>query len=290
VLAGNTPSRWRWRLADSIVFSKIKAALGGRVKIHISGGAPLNRELLDWYASIGIRIYEGYGLTETSPVIALNNPKFYRPGSVGRVLKSVQVRMAFDNEILVKGPSVFKGYWNLSAETATAFEDEWFRTGDVGRVDEDGFLYITDRKKDLVKTSGGKFIAPQGIEGKLKVNVLIAEAAIVAERRRFPSAVLAPHFPELENWAKLNGIPFSSREELTANPQVFALYQGLVDEVNRDLAQFEKIKKFILVSDEFSIANGALTPTMKLKRRFIEERYRKELDELYADMATLKAG
>jgi long-chain acyl-CoA synthetase len=160
----------------------------------------------------------------------------------------------------------------------------------VGRVDEDGFLYITDRKKDLVKTSGGKFIAPQVIEGKLKVNVLIAEAAIVADRRRFPSAVLAPHFPALEDWAKLNGVPFSSREELIADPRVFALYQGLVDEVNRDLAQFEKIKKFILVPDEFSIANGALTPTMKLKRRYIEERYRKELDELYADTAALRAG
>ena len=290
VLAGKTPSGWRWQVADHLVFSKVKKALGGRVDIHISGGAPLNRELLDWYASIGIRIFEGYGLTETSPVVALNNPQFFRPGSVGRVLKNVQVRIGQDDEILVKGSSVFKGYWNLPAETANAFEDEWFRTGDVGRVDEDGFLFITDRKKDLVKTSGGKFIAPQVIEGKLKVNVLIAEAAILADRRRFPSAVLAPHFPALEDWAKANGVPFGSREELLANPQVVALYQGLVDEVNRDLAQFEKVKRFILVPDEFSIANGALTPTMKLKRRFIEERYRKQLDELYADKTALRAG
>jgi long-chain acyl-CoA synthetase len=290
VLAGERPGSLRWRLADRLVFSKIKGALGGRVEIYISGGAPLNQDLIEWYAGLGVRIFEGYGLTETSPVIALNNPRHYRAGSVGRVLKNVEVRIAPDDEILVKGPSVFKGYWNLPAETEAAFDAGWFRTGDVGRVDDEGFLYITDRKKDLIKTSGGKFLAPQPIEAKLKANDLVGEAALIADRRRFPSAIIAPNFPALEEWARLNRVPFGSREELIAQPQVFALYDGLVTELNRNLAQFEKIKKFILVSDEFSIANGALTPTMKLKRRFVEERYRRELDELYRTMEPLKAS
>jgi long-chain acyl-CoA synthetase len=290
VLAGKTPARLSWKLADKLFFSKVKAALGGRGEIYISGGAPLSREMLDWYASIGIRIYEGYGLTETSPVIALNNPRHFRPGTVGPVLKNVQVRLAEDNEILVKGPSVFKGYWGLPNETEAALHDGWFHTGDVGHVDEEGFLRITDRKKDLIKTSGGKFIAPQVLEGKLKAEVLIAEVAIVADQRKFPSAVIAPSFPALEDWARSHDVSFASRDELVAHPRVVALYEGLIAAVNRDLAQFEKIKKFILVTDEFSIASGALTPTMKLKRRFIEERYRKEIDELYATAEVLKAG
>jgi long-chain acyl-CoA synthetase len=281
VLAGKTPTDLQWRLADKLFYSKVKAALGGRVKIFISGGAPLGRGTLDWFASIGIRIYEGYGLTETSPVVALNNPQCFRPGSVGRVLANVQVRIADDNEILVNAPSVFKGYWNLPAETAKVFEGEWFHTGDVGNLDEDGFLFITDRKRDLIKTSGGKFIAPQPIEGKLKANALVAEAAVLADKRKFASAIIAPNFDALEYWARQNRVAYGSREELIANAQVFSLFEDVIADVNKNLAQFEKIKKFILVADVFSIANNALTPTMKLKRRFIEERYRKQIDELY---------
>jgi len=291
VLAGKTPTALQWRLADKIFYSKVKGALGGRVEMFASGGAPLSRDTLDWYASMGMRINEGYGLTETSPVIALNNPNFFRPGSVGRVLKNVQVRIAEDGEILVKGPSVFKGYWNMPEETAKVFEDGWFRTGDVGHVDEDGFLFITDRKKDLIKTSGGKFIAPQPIEGKLKASALVAEAAVIADKRKFASAVIAPNFDALEYWARQNRVTFQSREELVANAQVFALFEDVIADVNRNLAQYEKIKKFLLVADEFSIANNALTPTMKLKRRFIEERYRKQVDELYeGDAKILKAS
>jgi long-chain acyl-CoA synthetase len=285
VLAGEMPTSIRWRLANRLLFSKIKAALGGRMEIFISGGAPLSRDLIDWYGCIGIRIYEGYGLTETSPVIALNNPNCARPGSVGPVLKNVQVRIAPDGEILVKGPSVFKGYWNMPEETAKAFEDGWFHTGDVGEVDEEGFLFVTDRKKDLIKTSGGKFIAPQPIEGRLKANALVGEAAIIGDRRKFPSVVLAPNFPELEEWAKQRKLQWNSRDDLIAHPQVCALYQEIVEDINKDLARYEKLKKLLLVADEFSIANGALTPTMKLKRRFIEERYRGKLDELYAEEA-----
>jgi long-chain acyl-CoA synthetase len=292
VLAGKKPTDLQWRLADKVFYSKVKAALGGRVKVFISGGAPLSRDTLDWYASMGMRINEGYGLTETSPVIALNSPEHFRPGSVGRILKNVQVRIAEDGEILVSGPSVFKGYWNMPVETANVFEGDWFHTGDVGHLDEDGFLFITDRKKDLIKTSGGKFIAPQPIEGKLKANALVAEAAVIADRRKFASAVIAPNFDALEYWARQNRVTFATRQDLVANAQVFALFEDVIADVNRNLAQFEKIKKFIVVADEFSIANNALTPTMKLKRRFIEERYRRQVDELYeADsQAALKAG
>jgi long-chain acyl-CoA synthetase len=290
IFAGGVPTDWQWRAANAIFFSKVRAALGGRVEFFISGGAPLGRDLLDWYASIGIRIHEGYGLTETSPLVALNTARFYRPGSVGRVLKNVEVQIAPDNEILVKAPSVFKGYWNMPQETETAFEGDWFHTGDVGHLDGDGFLYVTDRKKDLIKTSGGKFIAPQPIESKLKTNTLIAEVAIIADRRKFPSAVIAPDFTALEYWAAQNRIAFETREQLVGNDQVFKLYEEALAEVNRELAQFERIKKFIIVAEEFSIAGGTLTPTMKLKRRIVEERYRQRLDELYNNEAKAKAG
>ena len=291
VLAGKTPAALQWRLADRVFFSKVRAVLGGRVKLFASGGALLSRDVLDWYASIGIPIYEGYGLTETSPIIAVNNFKSCRFGSVGPVIENVEIRIAVDGEILVKGPSIFKGYWNMPKETASAFEGEWFHTGDVGHLDAEGFLYITDRKKDLIKTSGGKFIAPQPIECKLKASPLVEEAAIMADRRKFASAIIVPSFPALEDWAAVNRVAFASREELIATPEVFALYESIVSGVNEDLAQFEKIKKFIIVSDEFSMANGALTPTMKLKRRYIEQRYSKELDELYnSETEVLRAG
>ena len=283
VLAGKMPTAFRWRLADKLFFSKVRAALGGRVELAVSGAAPLSRAVLDWYAAIGIRICEGYGMTETSPIISVSNHKNFCRGSVGRVIDAIQVRFAADGEILVTGPSVFKGYWNMPEETAKAFDGEWFHTGDVGHQDANGFLYITDRKKDLIKTSGGKFIAPQPIESRLKTNRLVEEAVIVADGRNFVSAVIAPNFPELQKWAEVNHQTSTSREELVANRQVLAIYENIVSEINRDLARFETIKRFILVPDEFSIANGALTPTMKLKRRYIEQRYAKQLDELYED-------
>jgi long-chain acyl-CoA synthetase len=288
VLAGRKASGLDWKLANILVFSKVKKALGGRIEIFISGGAPLNRELIDWYAGIGIRIYEGYGLTETSPVIALNNPRAYCPGAVGKPLKNVEVRIAHDGEIMVKGPSVFKGYWNMPEETRQAFDGEWFHTGDIGKIDDDGFLSVTDRKKDLIKTSGGKFICPQPIEAKLKANVLVGEVAIIGERRKFPSVIVAPHFPALEDWAKSNGLTTSSREQLVSDPRVQSLYRGIVSDVNKGLAQYEKMKKLLLVNDEFTIANGTLTPTMKLKRRIVEERYRGEIEELYEASAEVR--
>lgn len=283
IFAGKTPYDPMWRLADTLVFSKIKHALGGRVEVFISGGAPLSRDVIDWYASIGIRIFEGYGMTETSPVIALNNPKAYRPGSVGRCLSNLRVKTADDGEILVKGPSVFNGYWNKPEETAAAFdEDGWFHTGDVGHVDENGFLYVTDRKKDLIKTSGGKFIAPQPIELSLKSHPLVAEAAVIGDRRKFPMVIIAPQFPALERWAMEAGISTLERESLVADSRVQALYHDIVSEANQRLARFEKIKKVLVVPDEFTIANGTLTPTLKLKRRVIEERYGELINQVYA--------
>ncbi|MGA3212620.1 MAG: AMP-binding protein, partial [Terriglobales bacterium] len=272
-----------WAIANRLVFSKVKQAMGSRTQIFISGGAPLNRDLIDWYGGIGIRIFEGYGLTETSPVIALNNPADYRAGSVGKPLKNVEVCIAEDGEILVRGPSVFKGYWNKPEEAQRVFDGDWFRTGDIGRLDEDGFLYITDRKKDLIKTSGGKFLTPQPIEAKLKANSLVAEAAVIGERRKFPSVILAPNFTALEDWATHNKVSYENRRELIADLRVEALYKKIVEQVNEDLAHFEQLKKFVLISDELSIADGSLTPTLKLRRRIMEERYRTQLDALYKE-------
>ena len=281
VLAGRTPTSRTWKLADRLLYSKVRAGLGGRVEIFISGGAPLGRELAEWYASIGILIHEGYGLTETSPVIAVNTPRAHKLGTVGKLLPNVEARIAEDGEVLVRGPSVFKQYWNKPKETQEAFVDGWFKTGDIGHIDEDGFLSITDRKKDLIKTSGGKFIAPQPIENSLKHNALVAEAVVLGEKRKFPSVLISPNFPLLEDWARGHELAFASRQELVAYPEVRGLYEGIVEEVNKNLARFEKLKRVMLVADEFSAENGTLTASMKLRRRVVEQRYLAQIEEMY---------
>jgi long-chain acyl-CoA synthetase len=281
ILAGQMPASRAWKIANRLLYSKVRAGMGGHVEIFISGGAPLGRELADWYATIGIRIHEGYGLTETSPVIALNNPNAHKLTTVGKPLSNVEVRIAEDGEILVRGPSVFKGYWNKAEETQGAFVDGWFKTGDIGNLDADGFLSITDRKKDLIKTSGGKFIAPQPIENSLKHHALIAEAVVLGDKHKFPAVLIAPSFPMLEQWARENQVNFSSRSELVAAPRVQTLYEGIVQECNQKLARFERLKKVILVAEEFSAENGTLTASMKLRRRAVEERYRREIDQMY---------
>ncbi|MFZ0861921.1 MAG: long-chain fatty acid--CoA ligase [Candidatus Sulfotelmatobacter sp.] len=288
ILAGKIPTSRTWKLANKLVFSKIREGMGGKVETFISGGAPLGRELAEWYADAGIRIHEGYGLTETSPVIAVNTPANHRIGTVGKILPNLEVRIAEDGEILVRGPSVFKGYWNRPEETKAALVDGWFKTGDIGNIDADGYLSVTDRKKDLIKTSGGKFIAPQPIENSMKLNPLVGVAAILGDRRKFPAVMISPNFVALESWAKENNIPFISRAELIAHPKVQALYEGVVEGINGSLARFEKLKRVLVVADEFTADNGALTPTMKLRRRVIEDRYRRQIDELYAqaDAAT----
>jgi long-chain acyl-CoA synthetase len=198
------------------------------------------------------------------------------------------VKIAEDGEILVKGPSVFIGYWNMPDQTRAAFtEDGWFKTGDIGHLDPDGFLIITDRKKDLIKTSGGKFIAPQPIENLLKSNVLVSQAAVIGDRRKYATVIVAPNFPLLENWARSNAIEFSSRAELIAHPKVRELYHSIVEETNGKLAQFETLKKILLVADEFSIETGEITPTMKLKRRVVESKYREQIEQLYEEAVTV---
>ncbi len=281
VLAGQMPTSRAWRLADRLVFSRVRAGMGGRIEVFIAGGAPLGRELAEWYAAIGVRIHEGYGLTETSPVIAVNSPQAHKMGTVGKPLPNVEVRIAEDGEILVRGPSVFKQYWNKPKETQEAFVDGWFKTGDIGNLDADGFLSITDRKKDLIKTSGGKFIAPQPIENSLKHNALIAEAVVLGEKRKFPAVLISPNFPLLEGWARVNKVTFRSREELVASPEVRVLYEGIVEDVNGNLARFEKLKKVLLVADEFSTEDGTLTASLKLRRHKVEERYREQIEEMY---------
>jgi len=283
VLADRRPTSLAWRLCDRMVYSKVRAGMGGRAEVFISGGAPLGRELAEWYADIGIRIDEGYGLTETSPVIAVNSPQAHKLGTVGKTLPNIEVRIAEDGEILVRGPSVFKGYWNRPEETHAALTDGWFKTGDIGNLDVAGFLSITDRKKDLIKTSGGKFIAPQPLENTLKHNALIAEAVILGDKRKFPAVLIAPYFPVLEDWARANQVAFSSRDELVAHAKVRALYEGIVADLNRNLARYEQLKKVILIAEEFSTENGVLTASMKLRRRVVEERYRGRIDGMYAE-------
>jgi len=289
VYGGRKPSAPMWKLANKLCYSKVMEAFGGRVRVFVSGGAPLGVDTATWFASAGIALWEGYGLTETSPVIALNTPVSHRMGTVGKILPNVEVKLAEDGELLTRGPAVFVGYWQKPTETAACFDDEgWFRTGDVASIDEDGFLSITDRKKELLKTSGGKLVAPQPIENKLKNNALVAQAALVGDKHKFISALLAPNFVALEAWAQQNGIEAKTRAELVANLQVIALYGGIVREVNGALANFETIKRFRVVADEWTQESGELTPSMKLKRRIITAQYSAVIDELYADEATAR--
>ncbi len=281
ILAGSVPTTRSWKIANRLVFSRVRAGMGGKAREFISGGAPLGRELAEWYADIGITIHEGYGLTETSPVIAVNTPKAHRLGTVGKPLSNVEVRIADDGEVLARGPSVFKGYWNRPEETREAIVDGWFKTGDIGHLDADGFLSITDRKKDLIKTSGGKFIAPQPIENSLKHNSLVGEAVVLGDKSKFAAVLIAPNFAVLEDWARQNEVVFTSRRELVGDPRVQRLYEDIVNVLNQNLARFEQLKKVLLVADEFSADDGTLTASLKLRRRAVTDRYRRMIDEMY---------
>jgi long-chain acyl-CoA synthetase len=290
VYDGRKPASPFWKLADKLVYSKVREAFGGRVGTFISGGAPLGVDTARWFASVGIALYEGYGLTETSPVIALNTPVHHRMGSVGKPLANVNLKLADDGELLVSGPSVFSGYWQKPAANAECFDEQGcFRTGDIARVDSDGFLYITDRKKELLKTSGGKLVAPQPIENKLKNSPLVAQAALVGDKHKFVAVLISPNFAVLEDWARQQGIATRSRTELVAHPSVIYLYGLIVKGVNGTLANFETLKRFRVVAEEWTQDGGQLTPSMKLKRRVITEQYAAAIDELFADEATARA-
>jgi long-chain acyl-CoA synthetase len=289
VYDGRQPSSAMWKLANKLAFSKVRQAFGGRVKIFVSGGAPLGIDTARWFASVGIALWEGYGLTETSPVIALNTPKQHRMGSAGMPLPNIELKLAEDGELLVRGPSVFSGYWQKPEAAAECFtKDGWFSTGDIGHFDSDGFLYITDRKKELLKTSGGKMVAPQPIENKLKNSIFVAQAALVGDKHKFISALISPNFPVLEEWASNHGVIAATRVELVADSRVVALYGGIVREVNGTLANFETLKRFRVVAEEWSQDTGELTPSMKLKRRVLTERYAAVIAALYEDEATAR--
>ena len=291
VLSGKTPSSLTWKIADKLVFSKIKEAFGGNVRIFISGSAPLGVDSGNWFLDVGMIIYEGYGLTETSPVVSFNFPGANKMNSIGKKLDNIEIRFAQDGELEVKGSAVFKGYWNKPKETAETFsEDGWFKTGDIGEMDSEGFLKITDRKKEIMKTSGGKMIAPAPIEGKLKANTLIGQAALVGDKHKFACVIISPNLQALEGWAKSNGVSTSDKKAMVSDGKVVAEYQRIVDEVNKTLGHHETIKRLKVVPEEWSIDEGELTPSMKLKRRVIEKKYEAEINELYQDESTAQAS
>jgi long-chain acyl-CoA synthetase len=271
------------KLADRLVFSKIRESIGGRLRCLVSGSAPLSLDTAQFFAGIGLPITEGYGLTETSPVVTANPMNAPRLGTVGRPIPGVEVRIAEDGEILVRGPNVMVGYHNKPQETSAVLKDGWFHTGDVGALDADGYLSITDRKKDLLVTSGGKKIAPQPIEAILKRSPLVAEALVLGDRRRFASALIVPDFAALERRLKDLGRPAAAREALVRRDDVLGLYQEIVDGLNRELSQFERIKKFRLLPREFTIESGELTPTVKVKRKAVEQNWARDIDDMYKE-------
>jgi long-chain acyl-CoA synthetase len=278
---GRTPGSLTWKLADKLVYSKLKEAFGGHTKFWVSGGAPLGMDSAEWFLNMGIRIFEGYGMTETSPVISRNTFDGYRIGTVGEVIPNLETRLAADGELEVKGSSVFSGYWQKPEATAKEYTpDGWFKTGDIAKV-EDGFLSITDRKKELIKTSGGKYIAPQPIEGKLKADAMVGNAALIGDTRKFASVLISPNFQTLERWAGENGVTTKDHAELVKDPKVQKQYEEIVKKVNGGLEHHETIKKVGLVPDEWTAESGELTPSLKLKRRIILEKYKDQIDSLY---------
>jgi long-chain acyl-CoA synthetase len=275
--------RIRWGIADRIVYSKVRAGVGGRMRAFISGGGPLSRELAEFFWAVGVPLYQGYGLTECSPVVSSNCPGANKVGTVGRPIANVDVRIADDGEIFVQGPCVMQGYYKKPEETrAVLSPDGWLATGDIGNLDADGYLSITDRKKDLFKTAAGKFVAPQSIEGLLKMSPLILNAVLVGDKRKFIAALIVPNFANVEAAARPQGRTFASHEQLAADPWVHELIGREVERINARLAQYETIKRFALLDHDFTFDGGQLTYTLKLKRRVIEERYGNIIEKLYA--------
>lgn len=270
-------------VADRLVFTKVRARLGGRLRCLVSGSAPLARSTADFFEAVGLPLREGYGLTETSPVLTVNSIDAPRAGTVGRPIPGVELRIGLDGEILARGPNVMLGYYRKPEATTAVLVDGWFHTGDIGAIDADGYLTITDRKKDLIVTSGGKKIAPQPIEARLRTNPLVSEAVLIGDRRKFATLLIVPDFRMLATRLRWDGKSCGSPEDWVFRLDVRALYEPLVDEINAGLAQFERIKRFALLPTEFSIETGELTPTMKVKRKVVEERWKDVIEELYAE-------
>lgn len=269
-------------VADKIVYSKLRDFFGGHLRFCITGGAALPDEIYLIFTGAGISIMQGYGLTETSPVISSNNPTAVRVGTVGRPIRNVEVRIAEDGEIEVSGPGVMAGYYHKEDATREAFTDDgWFKTGDIGTVDSDGYLKITDRKKELFKTSGGKYIAPSPIEQMLRSSRFVNQAVLVGNERKFPAALIVPNFEMLESYANLKELDIKTPAEFCSHPRILDLFQRQIEAHTAGLAQYEKVKKFALLDHELTVENGELTPTLKTKRRVVDEKYRDIIDGLY---------
>ncbi len=275
--------RLQQALADRLVFRAMRARLGGRLRFFVSGGAPLSREIAEVFLGMGVIILEGYGLTETSPVIAVNRVDTVCPGTVGRPIEGVEVQIDETGEILTRSPSVMKGYYNNEEATREVIVDGWFHTGDIGHLDERGCLVITDRKKEILKTSGGKMVAPQYLENLLLTDRFIAQAVVVGDRRRFISALVVPSFEMMRSYAALKGIEYNGMDDLLRHPRIVDLIRRRIARVNDRLARYEKIKAFRILEREFRPEAGEITPTLKVRRKVIEERYRDRIEEMYAE-------
>lgn len=271
-------------IADKIVFSKFREVFGGRLRFCITGGAALSDDIYLIFNGAGVKIMQGYGLTETSPVITSSNPLNVKLGTVGKPIRNAQIRFAADGEIEVQSPSVMLGYYNKPEATSDVFtEDGWFKTGDIGQLDEDGFLKITDRKKELFKTSGGKYIAPSPIEQMIKSSRYVSQVVLVGNERKFPAALIVPNFDQLENYAKSENLNLKSPKEFCADPKIIELLENQVNAMTKDLAKFEKVKKIALLESELTVETGELTPTLKVKRRVVDEKYKSVIDKIYAE-------
>jgi long-chain acyl-CoA synthetase len=282
--------RLRCGIADLLVFKKLRARMGGRMRTMISGGAPLSASIAEFFCAAGLPILEGYWLTETSPVLCLNPRHGHKLGRVGPALDNVELRIADNGEILARGPCVMRGYYNNPTATAAALADGWFHTGDIGELDADGYLRITDRLKDLIVTAGGKKVAPQPIEARLKAFQYLAETLLVGDHRKYVSALVVPNFANLEAFARTHGLRFASRHELVVAPRILQVFTAFFQEVNQELAPFERIKRFRVLDREFAAAAGELTPSMKVKRAVVTKTFAALIEELYAEPAPPGVG
>jgi long-chain acyl-CoA synthetase len=274
---------FRRNLAHKLVYTKIIEKTGGRIRFFVSGGAPLSKDIAEFFYALGLVIMEGYGLTETSPMISINTFENLRFGSVGKPIPGIEVKIAPDGEILTRGPNVMKGYYKKPEENREIFEDGWLKTGDIGTIDADGFLMITDRKKDLIVTAGGKNIAPQPIENVLKTNPYILNAVVIGDRKHFIAALIVPNFEKLEQYATLSKIPFADRTELVRNGQIVNFIKAEIDRATPNLASYERIKRIALLDRDFEIEQGEITPSLKVRRAVIEKKYKAVIEAIYKE-------